>query len=99
MIENKRLWRIIKRNGQINLAELNEILLKNGYQSVVGLPIGSVEVILLATEEQIQHLKETNKIEVYAEYLPDGQVNSYLMRLNTLLLIELISSIEKIING
>ncbi len=96
MIEDKKLWRVIKRNGDLNLSELNEVLKRNGYSSITGLRIGLVEVILLASDEQIKHLKESGEIEIYAEYMPDGQVDGYLLRLNTCLLLEIL---EKLKNG
>ncbi len=96
MIEDKKLWRVIKKDGDLNLSELNEILKRNGYSSITGLRIGLVEVILLASDEQIKHLKESGEIEIYAEYMPDGQVDGYLLRLNTCLLLEIL---EKLKNG
>ncbi len=96
MVEDKKLWRVIKKDGGLDLNELNEVLKKNGYNSITGLRIGSVEVVLLASDEQIKHLKESGEIEIYCEYVPDGQIDSYLLRLNTCLLLEIL---EKLKNG
>lgn len=94
MIENKKLWRVIKQTGKINLSALNAVLSRNGYDSITGLQISSVEVLILATNEQIQHLKEVGEFEIYSEYSPEGQIDSYLLRLNTCLLLELIDSVK-----
>jgi len=60
MIENKKLWRIIRQKGEINLTAINNVLSRNGYKFISGLQINQIEVLILATDEQIEHLKETS---------------------------------------
>ncbi len=94
MIEKRKLWRVIKSGGEVDLNKLDEVLKRNGYASIVGLQIGSVEVVLLATDEQVKHLKQSGEIEIYSEYVPDGQVDGYLLRLVACLLLEILEKLK-----
>ena len=86
MIEDRKLWRIVRNIDNISMEEMNQILASNGYTGVVGLKVNQMEVVILATDGQISRLKETG-FNIYEEY--DKSSPKYLDILQTCLLLEI----------
>lgn len=93
MIEDRKLWRIVRNIDNISLEEMNQILTSNGYTGIVGLKVNAMEVVILATDIQIIRLKEAG-LNIYEEY--DKSSPKYLDILQLCLLLEIEYRIKEI---